>query len=78
MTKFGERGGTYQSIPDAIYEYLGQHRDVDINFLLLHHTGFRGLVARFLRSAFLDWCKQSVQTKINADKEALYGTTFFD
>jgi len=37
MTKFGERGGTYQSIPDAIYEYLGQHRDVDINFLLLHH-----------------------------------------
>ena len=34
MTKFGERGGTYQSIPDAIYEYLGQHRDVDINFLV--------------------------------------------
>ena len=76
MTKFGERGGTYQSIPDAIYEYLGQHRDVDISFLLLHHTGFRGLVARFLRSACLDWCKNSVTAKIEADKEAFNGTTF--
>ena len=76
MTKFGERGGTYQSIPDAIYEYLDHHRDVDINFLLLHHTGFRGLVARFLRSAFLDWCKNSVTAKIEADKEAFNGTTF--
>jgi hypothetical protein len=78
MTKWGERGGTYQSIPDAIYEYLGQHRDLDIEFMLLHHRGFRGLVARYLRSAFNDWCKENVKAKMKADKEAFYGTVVDD
>jgi hypothetical protein len=68
----------WDDIPDEIFEIIDRYPTLDLDHMLEANPRFRLLTATYLRGAHLRWRAEKLKAKMEADKEAFYGTVVDD